>query len=56
MMGLGGSVVEIDLAGGHSCALLVSGVGQEKGKRGCWLCEDVCRDWWALRRWVGVWA
>ena len=42
--GLGGSVVAIALGRWHSCAALVSSLGKEEGKRGCWLCEDVCRD------------
>jgi hypothetical protein len=42
--GLGGSVVMIALGDYHSCAALVSGLGREEGKRGCRLCEDVCRD------------
>jgi hypothetical protein len=42
--GLGGSAISIALGGHHSCALLVSGVGKEEGKRGCWLCAYVCWD------------
>ena len=42
--GLGGSVVAIALGDYHSCAALVSGLRKEERQRGCWLCEDVCRD------------
>jgi len=42
--GLGGSAVAIALGAYHSCAALVSGLRKEEGKRGGWLCEDVCRD------------
>jgi hypothetical protein len=42
--GLGGSAVTIDLGYYNGCALLVSGVRKEEGKRGCWLCGYVCWD------------
>jgi hypothetical protein len=54
--GLGGSAVVIALGNLHSCATLVSALQKDGGKRGCWLCGDVCGDGWALRRWGGLLA
>jgi hypothetical protein len=35
--GLGGTVVAIVAGNYYTCVVLVSGVGKEEGKRGCWL-------------------
>ena len=42
--GLSGSAKSIAVGHSHSCAVLVSGVGKDQGKHGCWLCEYVCWD------------